>query len=216
MTTDTQTTQRETSTTTDFTSPEDLLGLATRLDAQMKDLRALSNDVKKALRNCSKLSKNGAFTKKKKKKVRDPNAPPRAPAGFARPTPLSPELCEFLGVAKGTEIARTEVTKLMTNYIKTQNLQNPANRREINMDGKLTKLLSPPDDVTVTFFTLQKYMAPHFVASAKKAAAEATPAPTPTPTPTPAPTPIAAETKSRKKAVVRSKLDKGSKTTVKA
>ena len=138
---------------------EQLLELATRLDDQMKELKLLSNDVKKALKNCSKLAKNGAFTKKKKqKKVRDPNAPPRAPAGFARPTKLSAELCDFLGVSRDTEIARTEVTKLMTNYIKEKNLQNPANRREINMDQKLSKLLNPPDGVTVTFFTLQKYM----------------------------------------------------------
>ena len=143
----------------DFTTPEQLLGLAERLDQQMKDLKTLSLDVKKALKNCAKLSKNGAFNKKKKqKKVRDPNAPPRAPAGFARPTKLSSELCTFLGVDEGTEIARTEVTKLMTEYIKKQDLQNPSNRREINLDTKLTKLLNPPSDVTVTFFTLQKYM----------------------------------------------------------
>ena len=95
-----------TSSTPEFTSPEQLLELATRLDDQMKELKLLSNDVKKALKNCSKLAKNGAFTKKKKqKKVRDPNAPPRAPAGFARPTKLSAELCDFLGVSRDTAAA---------------------------------------------------------------------------------------------------------------
>lgn len=206
-------TQTETtSTTVDFTSPEQLLELATRLDNQMRDLKLLSNDVKKALKNCSKLAKNGAFNKKKKqKKVRDPNAPPRAPAGFARPTQLSNELCEFLGVAKGTEIARTEVTRLMTQYIKAQNLQNPANKREINMDKKLERLLNPPSDVTVTFFTLQKFMKPHFVTDSNKAAAAAATPPATTPTEsTPATT-----TKTKKKAAVKAKLDKTSKTTVK-
>ena len=198
------TTQPETTTLPDFTTPEQLLELSNRLASQMKDLRALSNDVSKALKNCSKLAKNGAFNKKKKqKKVRDPNAPPRAPAGFARPTQLSPELCEFLGVDRGTEIARTEVTKLMTQYIKAQNLQNPANRREINMDKKLEKLLSPPDGVTVTFFTLQKYMKPHFVTDSNKAAAT-------TPTPVVTETPTAAS-KTKKKTAVKNKLDKSTK-----
>lgn len=198
------TTQPETTTLPDFTTPEQLLELSNRLASQMKDLRALSNDVSKALKNCSKLAKNGAFNKKKKqKKVRDPNAPPRAPAGFARPTQLSNELCEFLGVDRGTEIARTEVTKLMTQYIKAQNLQNPANRREINMDKKLEKLLSPPDGVTVTFFTLQKYMKPHFVTDSNKAAAT-------TPTPVVTETPTAAS-KTKKRATVKAKLDKSTK-----
>ena len=208
-----------TSSTLEFTSPEQLLELSTRLDDQMKELKVLANDVKKALKNCSKLAKNGAFTKKKKtKKVRDPNAPPRAPAGFARPTKLSAELCDFLGVSRDTEIARTEVTKLMTNYIKEKNLQNPANRREINMDQKLSKLLNPPDGVTVTFFTLQKYMKDHFVSAATTAAAaaSATTTPAPTPTKTKATTNNASVVeKSKKKAAVKAKLDKNTKTTVK-
>ena len=206
-----------TSSTPEFTSPEQLLELATRLDDQMKELKLLSNDVKKALKNCSKLAKNGAFTKKKKqKKVRDPNAPPRAPAGFARPTKLSAELCDFLGVSRDTEIARTEVTKLMTYYIKEKNLQNPANRREINMDQKLSKLLNPPDGVTVTFFTLQKYMKDHFVSAATTAAASATTTPAPTPTKTKVTTNNASVVeKSKKKAAVKAKLDKNTKATVK-
>ena len=206
-----------TSSTPEFTSPEQLLELATRLDDQMKELKLLSNDVKKALKNCSKLAKNGAFTKKKKqKKVRDPNAPPRAPAGFARPTKLSAELCDFLGVSRDTEIARTEVTKLMTNYIKEKNLQNPANRREINMDQKLSKLLNPPDGVTVTFFTLQKYMKDHFVSgSTTTTEVTATPAPTPVATKTKAANNASVVEKSKKKAAVKAKLDKTTKATVK-
>ena len=200
----------------DFTSPEQLLELSARLDNQLKELKLLSADVKKALKNCSKLSKNGAFNKKKKqKKVRDPNAPPRAPAGFARPTKLSPELCEFLGVSNDTEIARTEVTKLMTNYIKEHDLQNPANKREINMDNKLSKLLNPPDGVTVTFFTLQKYMKGHFMPKNKPSESVVEPPPVAKEATTSKSSNKTTLEKAKKKATVKAKLDKSSKTTVK-
>ena len=51
---------------------------------------------------------------------------------------LSDELTEFFnGVF---EMQRTEVTKKMWEYIKSHNLQNPSNRREILCDEKLEKL----------------------------------------------------------------------------
>lgn len=148
----------------EFTSPEDLLELVTRLDNQVKELRALSGDVKKALKNCSKLAKNGAFAKKKKR-VKDPNAPPRAPSGFAKPTSVSKELSTFLGLPDGEEIARTDVTKRINVYVKEHNLQNPADKRELVLDDTLQTLLNPPDGETVTFFNLQKYMKPHYTSN---------------------------------------------------
>ena len=92
---------------------------------------------------------------KGKKRVKDPNAPKRQPAGFAKPTSLSPELCKFLSIDPSTLVARTDVTKEdYTEYIKAHNLQNPDNRREILLDGPLRELLNPPDGVKVSFFTL--------------------------------------------------------------
>lgn len=153
----------EQQTTPEFTTPEELLELANRLDNQVKELKSLSMDVKKALKNCSRLSKNGAFTKKqKKKKVVDPDAPPRAPAGFTKPVSVSDELREFLGLEEGVEIARTDVTKRINEYVKEHSLQNPTDRREIVLDDKLNALLKPGEGETVTFFNLQTYMKVHY------------------------------------------------------
>ena len=75
-------------------------------------------------------------------------------------------MCKFLSMPVGTEIARTEVTKHLTNYIKVNNLQNPSNRKQIKPDSALSKLLgklSPEDaDKGYTYFNLQKYMKHHF------------------------------------------------------
>jgi hypothetical protein len=43
-----------------------------------------------------------------------PPKPKREPSGFARPSRISTELSSFLGVSPNTRLARTQVTKLLT------------------------------------------------------------------------------------------------------
>ena len=100
--------------------------------------------------------------KGRKKRVEDPNKPKRAPSGFAKPSLISNELCSFLGKPNGTQMARTEVTKYLTQYIKQHNLQDQANRRRIVPDSPFQQLLNVPTDAEVTYFNLQKYMKVHF------------------------------------------------------
>ena len=128
----------------------------------MSDLRQLQKTTNKYLKS---LSKKGGKSSGEKKK--------RAPSGFAKPTEISAELCAFLDVKKGTEMARTEVTKHLTQYIKANKLQDKTNMRRILPDKKLGKLLKVGDGDEVTYFNLQKYMKVHFpkkeVASASNA-----------------------------------------------
>ena len=128
----------------------------------MSDLRQLQKTTNKYLKS---LSKKGGKSSGEKKK--------RAPSGFAKPTEISAELCAFLDVKKGTEMARTEVTKHLTQYIKANKLQDKTNMRRILPDKKLGKLLKVGDGDEVTYFNLQKYMKVHFpkkeVASAPNA-----------------------------------------------
>lgn len=88
--------------------------------------------------------------------------PKKAPSGITKPTVVSEAMCEFMGKPKGTLIARTEVTKFITNYIKTNNLKDLVSKRNINPDDKLRSLLSIPTTETLTYFNLQKYMTTHF------------------------------------------------------
>ena len=90
------------------------------------------------------------------------NRKKREPSGFAKPSVISKELCDFLGKPYGTEMARTEVTKELTTYIKTNNLQDEKNKRVILPDKKLTKLLKVSKQDELTYFNLQKWMKPHF------------------------------------------------------
>jgi hypothetical protein len=86
----------------------------------------------------------------------------RAPSGFVKPTLISNELASFLGREKGTEMARTEVTKEINAYIRKNNLQDKSNGRQINADAKLSSLLNLKKGEVLTYFNLQKYMSPHF------------------------------------------------------
>ena len=76
------------------------------------------------------------------KRVVDPNKPP---SGFAKPGPVSDELRSFLGLGKDELIARTEVTKKITEYCKEHNLQKAEDKRSIKTDAAL-KYSSPPPE----------------------------------------------------------------------
>ncbi len=132
----------------------EVLGRIAAFKTWAKDLEV---EIKKLQKQAMKEIKEN--TKKKKGKG---DKPKRAPSGFAKPSPISQELCDFLGKESGTELARTEVTKHLTTYIKTHNLQAPEDKRKILPDAKLKKLLKIQKGDDITYFNLQKYLKPHF------------------------------------------------------
>jgi chromatin remodeling complex protein RSC6 len=102
-----------------------------------------------------------------------PKAGNRSPSGFVKPTLISDELASFLGKTKGTEMARTEVTREINAYIRANQLQDKTNGRRINADTKLSSLLKLNSGEELTYFNLQRYMSPHFAKSPAAAAAAA-------------------------------------------
>lgn len=138
----------------DFASlNERLMQFKTMYTSITTDLRKLQKNMAKHIRENSR---------KRKRKVPAGDKPKRAPSGFAKPGVISEELCAFLGQPEGTEMARTEVTKHLTTYIKEHNLQDEANKRKILPDAKLKKLLNVQPTDEVTYFNLQRYMKVHF------------------------------------------------------
>ena len=96
---------------------------------------------------------------------RNRNKGARAPSGFVKPAKITTELADFLGVAHGTEMARTDVTREITKYVRSHKLQDKDNGRKINPDAKLRKLLKVSEKEEVTYFNLQKFMSQHFLKS---------------------------------------------------
>jgi len=135
---------------------DDFDELVTELTAMRTHITKLSNHVK-ALRTRSEREVKAA--QKASRKRKNPN---RKPSGFVKPTPISPELATFLGKEKGVEMARTEVTKEINQYIKANKLADPENGRRIIADGKLRKLLNISKTEELTYFNLQKFIKHHF------------------------------------------------------
>ncbi|KAI7744027.1 hypothetical protein M8C21_019618 [Ambrosia artemisiifolia] len=82
----------------------------------------------------------------------------RAPRGFSKPRPVSPEMRDFLGGR--TEIPRTEVLKVIWAHIKQNGLQDPNNKRVIVCDEKLKKIFGEKDQVG--FLEIAGLISPHF------------------------------------------------------
>ncbi|MFW9616126.1 SWIB/MDM2 domain-containing protein [Aquabacterium sp.] len=75
----------------------------------------------------------------------------RAPnAAFLKPLTPSPALAAVIGAGA---LPRTEVTKKVWDYIKQHNLQDAANKRNINADAKLKPIFGKDQ---VTMFELTK------------------------------------------------------------
>lgn len=103
-----------------------------------------------------------ALRKLKRDMIPEDQRKPRKPSGFAKPTYLSPVLCKFLEVSEDTELPRTEVTKRLLHYVKTNELQNEQNHRIIDCDAKLQELLQPSEGESVTYFNIQRLLKVHY------------------------------------------------------
>ena len=151
-----------TSTTNDADDlSESFRTLLTNVNAISVQMKNIVSDVKRMERRVGRELKE-ANRKSKSKKNKNLDKPKRAPSGFAKPSDISTELCDFLQMPSGSQLARTEVTKHITRYIREHNLQNPENKRHILPDAKLGSLLNVSDSDEVTYFNLQKYMKHHF------------------------------------------------------
>eukprot|EP00557_Chaetoceros_sp_GSL56_P006835 CAMPEP_0176497280 /NCGR_PEP_ID=MMETSP0200_2-20121128/11637_1 /TAXON_ID=947934 /ORGANISM="Chaetoceros sp., Strain GSL56" /LENGTH=207 /DNA_ID=CAMNT_0017895277 /DNA_START=153 /DNA_END=772 /DNA_ORIENTATION=+ len=81
---------------------------------------------------------------------------PKAKKGWAAmKKELSPQLAQFLGKKEET---RPQVVKLLWDYIKKNNLQNPDNRKEIKFDETLRTLFKVDG---CTMIHLSKYISAH-------------------------------------------------------
>ena len=135
------------------------------VDAQLATLKTLRSQVVLNFKADSldlKVAQKSGGRRRRAPTVVDENAPKKAPSGIVKPTNISDEMCGFMGKPAGTQLARTEVTKFITGYIKQHNLQDSVSKRNINPDAKLKALLAIPDGETLTYFNLQKYMKVHF------------------------------------------------------
>jgi hypothetical protein len=151
--------------TDDVSFCEDFSVLLTQLKTVQTMLRDLTAHAAKLERRVAKESK--LLQKKANGKVKRKQDPNRAPSGFSKPGPVSKELLTFLQAHNTTMtgdnlIARTDVTKAISDYCRNNGLQDQKDKRKLNADKTLIKLLRLKKGEELTFFNLQKFMKVHF------------------------------------------------------
>uniref|UniRef100_A0A6C0BR98 DM2 domain-containing protein n=1 Tax=viral metagenome TaxID=1070528 RepID=A0A6C0BR98_9ZZZZ len=119
--------------------------------------RTLEKDFTQVIRAISK--------QKSKNRINTENRPL---SGFAMPSLLSKELYSFLSIEEGTRIPRKDVTRMLNEYIKRNDLRNEKDKRHIIPDAALTKIFGCKESDTVTYFNLQTYMKHHFIKEIKQ------------------------------------------------
>ena len=139
------------------------------IESLSADVATLRSDIKNLAKLVRKVRSFQEDPTGEKNKERTKNN------GFNRQMKVSDCLRKFLSLGPDESISRSEVTRRVNTYIKEKDLKHPDNGRVIVLDEKLTKLLSPPEGVQVTFLNMQKYISPHYLE----------PAPTPTEDPEP-------------------------------
>lgn len=127
----------------------------------VKFLRTLNKKLKVLKNQSSKLIKQKKPSTKK---------PGNNASGFLKVVKLSKEMSKFAGWDNSEMKSRVDVTKFLCDYIKENNLQNQADRRQILPDQKLAKLLAwDPKKETqpLSYFVLQNKIKGHFLKEPK-------------------------------------------------
>jgi upstream activation factor subunit UAF30 len=138
--------------------------------SKLQKLSNMISNLKTEYRNLEKKWTKEVKIAQKVSSKKKRKAGNRAPSGFVKPTKISDELATFLGKEKGSEMARTEVTRDINKYIRNNKLQDKENGRKINPDTKLAVLLKLKKSDELTYFNLQRYMSPHFAKVSKETA----------------------------------------------
>ena len=88
-------------------------------------------------------------------KTREKKASPGKMNALQKPLQPSEELAEVVG---SRSLPRGQMVSKVWDYIRSRNLQNPENRREILADDKLRKVFGKDK---VTMFEMNKHLARH-------------------------------------------------------
>jgi len=154
----------------------------TRINAMIESLGGFVTSAKTLQKDAKEMKKDHAkeikIMLKNTKKKTPMTAEQKKNSGFSKPMTLSGDLKTFLGLDADAMLSRTDVTKMINEYVRKNDLLNPSNKREISVWGTtpagkaLNTLLQPETGGVVTWFNLQKYLQKHYPKPAVVAATE--------------------------------------------
>lgn len=165
--------------TTETVVPTETRSADAILTGLQETLKTLSSDVSSRIRaavheavEAAKALKREARDSKKRRRKDPADMTPeekkawearRANNAFLKPRPISDELSSFMGLPAKSQQSQTDVTKFISNYVKSHKCFDPNFKRRIVPDAKLTKLLRVKDGQEVTYLNLQSFLKVHFL-----------------------------------------------------
>lgn len=165
-----------TATTEPATPSKEEVDVAQALTESINSLETVLSELKSKISSATAtlktIEKQAARVIKKadrKRKSKAATAEGAAPANciFTKPVKISDELCSFLGVAKGTQVSRSQVTKGVMAYARSHNLMD---KQTIKADATLRKLLTLNEGDALTILNLQRFLRRHYIKPAPVAA----------------------------------------------
>jgi upstream activation factor subunit UAF30 len=138
-----------------YTKLSSFISKIASINKEVKELQVMGKTLEKDFNNVIKVMS--------KQKNKNKNSESKRASGFAMPSLLSTELYQFLGIKEGELVPRTDVTKMLNNYIVKNGLRNEKDKRKILPDEKLKKILNCTDDDDVHYFNLQQFLKHHFI-----------------------------------------------------
>jgi chromatin remodeling complex protein RSC6 len=123
-------------------------------------LSSLHSEMKKLEKQIPRELKKAQKGRRRKAVAADGEDKPKKDTVFTKPTPISDALCTFLGVAKGTQLSRSEVTTRVCKYAKDHSLMV---KQVIKADAPLRKLLALTEADELKILNLQRYLKPHYI-----------------------------------------------------
>ena len=154
-------------------SPSDLLkSVLLSINEQVSNMKSLMNTIRSVLKDTDKQSKELDKLRNKRTRNKTERSVNALPSGITKPVAISDELSKFLNVPIGTFVPRNEVTKGVSNYVKSNNLSDPTNKQKFVLDNRpeaviLKSLLGNPGE-DVTYFNLQRYLKHHYIHDGSK------------------------------------------------
>ena len=140
---------------------DDVKAMLTQANTVRETVGALVAELKRVEKRVARLQKEADKRRRRQKKpVEGEPIVPRKPSIFELPTPLSNELCSFLGRPSGSKESRSNITKAITTYVKEKNLKE---KHTIKPDTKLKALLGVAEGDILTYFNLQRYLNRHYL-----------------------------------------------------
>ncbi|PNH01470.1 hypothetical protein TSOC_012641 [Tetrabaena socialis] len=139
----------------------------TTVAAELKELKAELKAMQKDFVKFQKVvaTASSKSNKRKRAKLNADGTEPSRSSGFRKPTFISDQLADFLNISRGTQVPRTEVTKLINAYIKANKLQDPTDGRKLIPNKEFADLLGITMDTELSYFNYQGFLKGQYIST---------------------------------------------------